>query len=294
MAGRNSHSRTFLLLMGLLLTLCFPLWGCSLFDGGTPSAPPATGEVRVTVLDVGQGDAICIQTGDGSTMLIDTGDTATKAQLVTDLKALGVTQLDYLVLTHAHADHIGGAQAVIEAFPIKEVLISPQAATSKVYTNTLKALQAKNIPTKRPAVGETFTLGDALLTCLGPAQDKYSDINNSSIVLRMTHGEKAFLFTGDMEALEEREILESGADIHCDVLKAAHHGSNTSTTDAWLSACGPELTTILISVGKDNDYGLPGDRMLARGETYDLYRTDVLGAVTVVSDGHTISMTSEY
>lgn len=146
MAGRNSHSRTFLLLIGLLLTLCFPLWGCSLFDGGTPSAPPATGEVRVTVLDVGQGDAICIQTGDGSTMLIDTGDTATKAQLITDLKALGVTQLDYLVLTHAHADHIGGAQAVIEAFPIKEVLISPQAATSKVYTNTLKALQAKTSP----------------------------------------------------------------------------------------------------------------------------------------------------
>ncbi|MGL4282168.1 MBL fold metallo-hydrolase [Eubacterium aggregans] len=113
MAGRKSHSRTFLILIGLLLTLCFPLWGCSLFDEGTPSAPPATGEVRVTVLDVGQGDAICIQTGDGSTMLIDTGDTATKAQLVTDLKTLRVTQLDYLALTHAHADHIGGAQAVI-------------------------------------------------------------------------------------------------------------------------------------------------------------------------------------
>lgn len=248
----------------------------------------------MTVLDVGQGDAICIQAGDGSTMLIDTGDTATKAQLVTDLKALGVTQLDYLVLTHAHADHIGGAQAVIEAFPIKKVLISPQAATSKVYTNTLKALQAKNIPTKRPAVGEAFTLGDAQFTSLGPAQDQYSDINNSSIVLRMTHGDKAFLFTGDMEALEEREILATGTDLSCDVLKAAHHGSDTSTTDPWLAACGPNLDTILISVGADNDYGLPGKRMLARGETYRLYRTDLQGAVTVVSDGQTISITSEH
>ncbi|MEG1431983.1 ComEC/Rec2 family competence protein [Eubacterium sp.] len=294
MAGRTSHPRIFLLLICLLVTLCLPLWGCSLLDEGTPSAPPATGEVRVTVLDVGQGDAICIQAGDGSTMLIDTGDTATKAQLVTDLKALGVTQLDYLVLTHAHADHIGGAQAVIEAFPIKKVLISPQAATSKVYTNTLKALQAKNIPTKRPAVGEAFTLGDAQFTSLGPAQDQYSDINNSSIVLRMTHGDKAFLFTGDMEALEEREILATGTDLSCDVLKAAHHGSDTSTTDPWLAACGPNLDTILISVGADNDYGLPGKRMLARGETYRLYRTDLQGAVTVVSDGQTISITSEH
>jgi len=276
-----------------VLAVLLSLSGCAfmLSSNKTPSLP-AAGSARVTYLDVGAADAMCIQTSDGGVMVIDTGDTDTKDQVVSDLKNLGVTKIDILVLTHAHADHIGGAQAIIAAFPIGQAFISPQATTTKVYTNTLKALDQKGVPTSVPTPGQAITLGDCTFTCLAPSGTHYDEINNSSVVLRMTHGDDAFLFSGDAQSQEEKEIMDSGADMTCDVLKVAHHGSSTSTSKDWLAACGSRLKTVVISVGK-NDNGLPTDKTLKRLAGYTLYRTDKNGAVTATSTGQGIQFTTE-
>lgn len=130
------------------------------------------------------------------------------------------------------------------------------------------------------------------MTVIGPVQE-YSDPNNGSLVLRVDYGGTSFLFTGDMEQKAEGDLLESGADVHADVLKAGHHGSPTSSSEAFLTAVQPSVA--VISVGADNDYGHPGADVLARLEALnaEIYRTDTQGEIIIVSDGKTLSITTD-
>lgn len=271
----------------------------------TLAVPPAEGTIEIHMIDVGQADAILIDSGDGY-MLIDAADrtNASKGALDDYLEALGITTLEWLVLTHPDADHIGGAQMILEEYVVENVLLSDRTHSSATYTNMLQAiLEEEGVSIHIVETDDTldtdtdditaalYRPGDAFLwdgigfTVLGPFSAE--DNNNSSVVLRMQYGDATALFTGDAEEDEEEEILEHiSADLlNVDLLKAGHHGSETSTTDAFLAAVSP--TVALISCGEGNEYGHPHsatlNKLQAAGVT--VYRTDLAGDVVMVCDG---------
>lgn len=254
------------------------------------------GDVRVDVLDIGQGDAILIRTPGQRTILIDAGDTTSPT--VPRLKEMGVTRFDLVIATHAHADHIGRMAEVLQTFPVKLYVDNGLPHTTQTYNNVMTEVEARGIPYRPAHPGMAFNLDDgARLEVLfppdPPLKDTRSDLNANSVVTRLTHGEDCFLFTGDAEDPTEQALMNRGVG-PCDVLKVAHHGSDHSTSDAWLAVVQPEVA--LISVGAGNRYGHPGAQTLARLQRAGvrIHRTDLEGTLTAVSTGHGISVRGEH
>lgn len=259
---------------------------------GPDAGAVAAGETSVTFLDVGQGDSVLI-CQDGKFCLIDAGTPEAGEGLVTDLRAAGVDRLSYLVMTHPHADHIGGMPDVLEAFPT-DMLILPDleeyGEESAGLDRTLDTAAENGVPTYTAMDGDTFALGGGTLTVLqaGEVPEQPGDAidaNNLSLCLRYTAGDFAFVDTGDAEEpVEEQLVARYGRGLDADLLKAGHHGSDTSNTAAFLAAVSPRI--VVASCGLDNGYGHPHaevvDRVAAIGA--DFYRTDYDGAVTVVYD----------
>lgn len=243
--------------------------------------------LKVHFLDVGQADSILIQTGEHF-MLIDAGNNNDAEFVVKYLKGLGVTKLDYVVGTHPHEDHIGGLDIVIDTFEVGKVLMPKVTHTTKTFEDVLLAIKNKGLKITAPTPGSTLEIGEAKAEVLAPNSTSYEDLNNYSLVLRLIHGENAFLFTGDAEAVSEKEILQEEFTIVSDVLKVGHHGSSTSTTTAFLEEVKPDYA--IISVGKDNSYGHPHqetlDNLIKQG--IKIYRTDKQGTITITSDGQTL------
>lgn len=255
------------------------------------------GGVVVDMLDIGQGDAILIRTPAGKTILIDAGDRG--GNVVSQLKALGVDHLDMAIATHPHADHVGSMEAVIRAFPPKLYLDNGLAHTTSVYSNLMAALEANlTVGYKAAAAGSVYNLDDgAKLEVLLPNPAKLftgtrSDLNANSVVTRLTHGKDCFLFMGDAEAPTERALVEQNVG-RCDVLKVAHHGSDYSSSQAFVDAVHPAIA--LISVGVANRYRHPGPDTLGRlaSVAATVYRTDQDGRITVVSTGSGVKVTTE-
>ncbi len=247
------------------------------------------GDLSVRVLDIGQGDAILVQTPAGKTILIDAGDRG--SSVVERLESLGVDHLDLAIATHPHADHVGDMRQVVQALPPRVYVDSGQAHTTKVYEELMGAVEANpaiRYQSARP--GMTFNLDDgAKLEVIWPDPQRplagtRSDLNSNSVITRLTHGEDCFLFTGDAEEPTEAALVAGGLE-QCDVLKVAHHGSRHSSGEAFLAAVRPSIA--LISVGVDNRYEHPGGEALARltavGAT--VYRTDLDGEIVVISTG---------
>lgn len=271
--------------------------GCDLtvMESGAETLP-AEGTARITYLDAGQADATLIQSDKGHTVLIDTGLKENANSLVSKMRRLGVTKIDVLVLTHGHADHMGGAMTVMDAFPIEKIYISPQARSVNFYKKTLQTIDDLKIPTEIPKYGENFSVGDLNFTVVGPVDTAEQEkVNNSSIVLRMTHGNDAFLFPADAEKKEENDMMGAGANLSCDVLKVGHHGSKTSSSDDFLTLCGNRCKIAVISVGKDNEYGAPHEKTLKALARHHMtvYRTDQKGDITVQSTGDGVNVTTE-
>jgi beta-lactamase superfamily II metal-dependent hydrolase len=251
------------------------------------SGAARAGVVTVDVLDVGQGDAILIR-GGGKTVLIDAGDRT--ADPVSQLKKLGVTRLDLVVATHPHADHIGRMPDVLTSFEVGLYLDNGLPHTTITYAETMAAVAQRAIPYRTAERGTEIALGDeAKFTILfpdsqGPLTNTRSDLNSNSVVMRLDHGENCFLFTGDSEEPTEQRLVADGLG-QCDVLKVAHHGSNHSSTQAFLDIVQPRYA--LISVGVGNRYDHPGPETLARlaASGAMIYRTDLSGSLRVVSDG---------
>lgn len=252
------------------------------------------GSTSVYFIDVGQGDCELIRTPDGQTILIDAGTNATGDALVAYLEKLGVEQIDTLIATHPHEDHIGGMDEVVNAFPIGKIYLpkiaDDQTPTTRTYERLLDAIADKDLKITPGRGGMTILDQDGIkLEFLAPNADSYAELNSYSIVAKLTCGEKRFLFTGDAEADSEEEMIDMGYDLHSDVLKCGHHGSSTSTSAAFLQAVRPSYA--VISCGVDNDYGHPHRETLdkLKKANVTVYRTDKQDTILAVCDGKEIT-----
>ena len=211
------------------------------------------GELQVWFLDVGQADASLLLC-DGEAMLIDGGNVDDASYVVASLAQYGVTSLDYVINTHCDEDHVGGLAGVLARFPAEHVWSSTTEYGTRAFSNFLKYAGEQGKQVELPSAGDTFQLGGAEVTVLGPLRD-YENNNENSIVLRVDYGDTSFLFTGDMGVTAEDELVESGAKLDATVLKVGHHGSAGSTGYVFLREVMPEYG--VISVGADNSYGHP-------------------------------------
>ncbi|MHB9146795.1 MAG: ComEC/Rec2 family competence protein [Symbiobacteriia bacterium] len=265
-------------------TLSVFLIVAAVLSGCAASAVAPGGRLEVDFIDVGQADSILVRQGDHA-MLVDAGNNADAATVTGYLTKRGVKRLEVVVGTHPHEDHIGSLDKVIESFAVREVIMPKATTTTKTFSDVIAAIRAKGLSVTTPVPGNSFKLGDATVTILAPNSAKYDDLNNYSVALRVVYGETSFLLTGDAQALSEAEMLASGRTLKADVLKVGHHGSVSSTTEAFLSAVAPKYA--VISVGKDNDYGHPSRSMMQRlkARGIPVYRTDESGTIVAVSDG---------
>ena len=279
-------------ILGLLLLLaCLSLIGCGA-EPALDSQVKDTGQLQVHIIDVGQADAILVKTPDAGNWLIDGGTSSTEDELVRYLQKQGISRLDYVIATHPHEDHIGGLDAVLGTFEVGTLYMPKVSHTTKAFENMLLAVQEKGILVEEAKADIALPLGSGTQAMfLAPLESDYESLNDYSAVLKLVYGETSFLLTGDAEKLSEEEMLAhySRNTLASTVLKVGHHGSKTSTSEAFLRAVHPQWAAI--SVGKDNDYGLPNEqtlKLLAQyGVTY--WRTDEVGSIVFSSDGETVT-----
>ncbi len=259
---------------------------------GAPAPELPEGEtLRVHFLDVGQADCILVESR-GEYLLIDGGNVGDGQLVVSYLLEQGVQDLEAVVCTHAHEDHVGGLSSVLAVFPTEQVLAPTATYSSGCFDDFARYTNQQGLNIQIPAPGDTLQLGSAEITVLGPVKS-YPETNNTSLVLRLTFGWNAFLFTGDMETDAEEDLLARWDDVSADVLKVGHHGSETSTGYRFLYEVDPDYA--VISVGAGNKYGHPDAAPLSRlrDANLTLFRTDRLGTVVATSDGSEISFTWE-
>ncbi|MBW9150366.1 MBL fold metallo-hydrolase [Clostridium sp. CM028] len=259
-------------------------------DNSTPAIANVVvdGELKVHYIDVGQADSILIQQG-SSSMLVDAGNNEDSETVKNYMSNKGIKKLDFVVGTHPHEDHVGGLDYVINSFQVGKIYMPKRTATTKTFKDVVNAIKSKGLKITAPTPGESFKLGEATCTILAPNGSEYKDVNNESIVIKVTFGSNSFLFTGDAENISENEMLSKGFNVSADLLKVGHHGSNSSTTEGFLNKVNPKYA--VISVGKDNSYGHPHkstmEKLQAKG--IKVYRTDENGTIVATSNGKDIT-----
>lgn len=271
--------RLFAILLSLALLLC----GC-----GAVTNQEGTDCLIVHFIDVGQADCMLLKAGD-TTVLIDGGNTDTATDVLSYLRRFGVEELDLVVNTHPHGDHLGGLPTVISAIPTKTVWTSTLSYDSYNFSRFLEYAHGQDAQVEVPSPGATYKADGLTITVLGPVGSNYVDLNDTSLVLLVQYGSRKFLFTGDMEALAENQLVDKGVNLNVDVLKVGHHGSYSSTSQVFLNRVDPEYG--IICCGRNNEYGHPHDAPLNRLDKADvtLFRTDLMGDVVAVTDGETLA-----
>lgn len=298
-------------LLALLLALCLLLSGCTVAvdvgDGGeivievgaaskTEAAAKADpdGDLTLHFIDVGQADCILLET-DGQFLLIDGGNRDDSDLVISYLQSCGVQELEAVVCTHAHEDHVGGLPAVLAVYPTKAVYAPTKTYSSNVFDDFLYYTDQQRLDVTIPKPGDELQLGDVALTVLGPVKS-YAEPNDTSIVLLAEFGSTRMIFTGDMEVLAENDMLdywEDKMDWNIDLLKVGHHGSSTSSGYRFLYETDPEYA--VIQCEKNNSYGHPHREVVSRLDDagIPMLRTDELGTILVVSDGQELVITWE-
>lgn len=231
--------------------------------------------LKVYFFDVGQADSMLIQ-NNGENMLIDAGNNEDGEMLVNNLKTLGVEKIDYLVGTHPHEDHIGGMDDIINNFSIGKIFMPNVTTNTKTFEDVIDAAKNKDLQIETPKIGDEFTVGNANCGVVYVGADK-ENLNLSSIIIKLNYNNLSYLFTGDAEAEIENKIDVGKINI----LKVAHHGSDTSSSEKFVKETAPEVA--IISVGKDNSYGHPSDEIIKRYEEVGskIYRTDEVGNIFI-------------
>ena len=281
-------------LLALVLALGIFLCGCevAIVPAPQPGVSADGDTLQVHYIDVGQADSILLET-EGKFMLIDGGNKDDSQLVVSYLEQQGVTELEAVVCTHAHEDHVGGLPAVLAVFPTKAVYAPTKTYSSKIFDSFLYYVDQQGLEVTIPSPGQLLTLGSMIITVVGPVQS-YADPNDTSIVLSALYDDTRFIFTGDMEAAAENDMLDywgEQMDWDSTVLKAGHHGSSTSSSYRFLYEVDPEYA--IVSVGEDNSYGHPHQEILSRyaDAGIPLFRTDELGHIIVTADGEDIQIT---
>lgn len=259
------------------------------------SSLSAFAELDIRFLSIGQGDCTIVLC-DGESMVIDGGPASASgflySYIINDLK---LTHVDYVISTHPHVDHVGGLAAVLSSVPVDLVLSPVTEWDSKRFSNMLKQARKQGAPVTVPGEGDTLRLGGATVTVLHcwPEAGSYTGTNDMSIVVRIDYGERSVIVTGDAEETSEYMMIDSGLPLKADVLRVAHHGSYSATTDEFLDAVSPAYA--VISCGRNNSYEHPHQVVLNRLKAHGVrvFRTDLQGTVRCVSDGKDLRFETE-
>lgn len=296
MAERKTRNKLFGLLLVVIILVSIILsfvynkdneadtsWAESLANADFLATEPeiSSDGLNVDFIDVGQGDCTLVTCG-GKSMLIDIGE-ADYYQIVKNyLKSKKISHLDFVIASHPHSDHIGGMYKLVEDFDVK-AFIMPELSSDNIpetetYDKLIDALAKNKIPIRYAKAGKTYFLSDAEIEILGPLKGS-EEINDLSVVCMLKYGKSKFLFTGDTEESEETDIIKSGADLDCDVLKVSHHGSDKSSSDEFIKLASPDVA--VISVGAGNEYDHPHAEVLRRllKNNILIYRTDKDGTL---------------
>lgn len=297
--GKNGRKALSKLLTTFAIILVFMFLECILYvtqENGTigdtnnssnkeevSNVQSAEGELTLIMIDVGQADSFLL-VQDGKTALIDCGTRTTGEDVVEYLKSQGIARLDYVFGTHPHDDHMGGMYDVITNFEIGKIIIPETKLgeiTSNWYMKFMQKFKNGSYDVEYAKLGEVYNLGRATMKVIGPISEPDENLNNYSIVLKVSFGDMDVIMTGDAETVVEKEILESGENIDAEILKVGHHGSDTSSSEEFLDAITPEYALISAKIG--NMYKHPVESTMEKLENRDIevYRTDENGTVVV-------------
>ncbi|HID0816612.1 ComEC/Rec2 family competence protein [Clostridium botulinum] len=277
-----------LIITCLLICLSIVFTACSQQSSNAVNTSNKSNELKVHYIDVGQGDSILVQTKDKN-ILIDAGTRKSSDNLISYLKKQHIKKLDYVIATHPHEDHIGGMPKVIEEFEISNFYAPKKTANTKIFKDMILQLKKKNLKINVAKKGISLNLStNSSLDFLAPVKDNYENTNDSSAVVKLTHVNTKFLFTGDAEKTSEKDILNSNEDLSSNVLKVGHHGSHSSSSKEFLDKINPKIA--IISCGKNNDYGHPHKETMKElnKRNIEVYRTDIDGNIVLTSDGENI------
>lgn len=300
--GESANDRTVKLVAGIL-ALVLAVIGVLAEKGvinilkirqffGSADTPAVNAQMSVHFIDVGQGDCTLI-VSDGEAMLVDAGESECSQTVVDYLDEMGITSLKYVVGTHPHSDHIGGLSSVIDSFEVENVILpavpKDMTPTTSVYEKLLLSIKNNGLKIHK-AKDEKLSLGTSEVEVFAPLGE-YSNLNNYSVCLKITHGKNTFLLTGDTEEEGERDfVMRNKNSVDAKVLKLGHHGSKTASQTELLDAVTPRYA--VISCGEGNKYDHPHTEVLERVEKYADYtlRTDKTGTVIFMSDGEGLSV----
>jgi competence protein ComEC len=285
----NWHSKKFTLQIAGVFAVVLILFGVSFFQSLQDN------KLEVNFFDVGQGDAILIKTPDHQKILIDGGPDNTIINKLGENLPFYDKEIDLMILTHPHADHVTGLVEVLKRYKVKKILATGVLCTTSEYIAWLEEIKKQKIPMEIAQAGQIISFGENLkLEILYPLEDlsgkQFENLNNSSVVGKLTFGKTSFLFTGDAETEVEEKLLNAGVDFKVDVLKVAHHGSKNATSQEFLDKVQPKFA--VISVGAKNKFGHPSQGTINRLEKMNaqVFRTDKDGDVKILSDGEKVEI----
>lgn len=283
----NKKKKIISSIIGIIVVLLAGYFGIDLTQD---SKVPKDSKLMISYMDVGQGDAAYIKVN-GNDILIDAGPRSNSKELLEQLKAKNIDDFELVIATHPHEDHIGGMVDVFKEYEVKAFYSPKITHTTKTYENLVKAVKDEGLKTKELKGGMVIDLGEgAKFEVFTPQKSEYEELNDYSPIMKLSFGDTSYLFTGDAEKLAEEEALAKyKTSLDSDVIKFGHHGSSSSSSNAFIEAVSPKYG--IISCAKDNKYGHPHRETLDIIKKYNIktFRTDTDGEIILTSDGKSIN-----